>query len=262
MSPRTTSPFGSARRNKPRQPLPSPRRRTNNKSKPVKTLRRCSSAPLLTRLDNGDADGHCWRSGRGSFFRPKTFSDAFLSSPSPFSSPRIHTKQIIKGYDKEAKVVVNVTVEGSPGPVRTMVKLGSSVDDTIKLVVNKYREEGRSPDINPNMASSFQLHHSHFSLQKHFIGEVINLDYDLCLEGLDKSEVIADVGSRSFYLRKNSDASVMTSFHSGSAPQLVIRGSTPSIANPPFLFPSFLSRKINKIVRRAQRLWNILVCSQ
>ncbi|ESW30409.1 hypothetical protein PHAVU_002G151100 [Phaseolus vulgaris] len=245
MSPRTTSPFGSARRNKPRQPLPSPRRRTNNKSKPVKTLRRCSSAPLLTRLDNGDADGHCWRSGRGSFFRPKTFSDAFLSSPSPFSSPRIHTKQIIKGYDKEAKVVVNVTVEGSPGPVRTMVKLGSSVDDTIKLVVNKYREEGRSPDINPNMASSFQLHHSHFSLQS-----------------LDKSEVIADVGSRSFYLRKNSDASVMTSFHSGSAPQLVIRGSTPSIANPPFLFPSFLSRKINKIVRRAQRLWNILVCSQ
>jgi len=58
-----------------------------------------------------------------------------------------------------------VTVEGSPGPVRTMVKLGSSVDDTIKLVVNKYREEGRSPDINPKMASSFQLHHSHFSLQ-------------------------------------------------------------------------------------------------
>ena len=88
------------------------------------------------------------------------------------------------------------------------------------------------------------------------------MDYDLCLEGLDKSEVIADVGSRSFYLRKNSDASVMTSFHSGSAPQLVIRGSTPSIANPPFLFPSFLSRKISKIVRRAQRLWNILVCSQ
>ncbi|KAK7366831.1 hypothetical protein VNO80_08830 [Phaseolus coccineus] len=245
MSPRTTSPFGSARRNKPRQPLPSPRRRTNNKSKPIKTLKRCSSAPLLTRLDNGDADGHYWRSGRGSFFRPKTFSDAFLSSPSPFSSPRIHTKQIIKGYDKEAKVVVNVTVEGSPGPVRTMVKLGSSVDDTIKLVVNKYREEGRSPDINPNMASSFQLHHSHFSLQS-----------------LNKSEVIADVGSRSFYLRKNSDASVLTSFHSGSAPQLVIRASTPSIANPPFLFPSFVSRKISKIVRRAQRLWNILVCSQ
>jgi len=72
---------------------------------------------------------------------------------------------IIKRYEKEAKVVVNVTVEGSPGPVRTMVKLGSSVEDTIKRVVDKYTEEGRSPQIDPNMASSFQLHHSYFSLQ-------------------------------------------------------------------------------------------------
>ncbi|BAU00486.1 hypothetical protein VIGAN_10208700 [Vigna angularis var. angularis] len=246
MPPRISSPIGSARRNKPRQPLPSPHRRTNNKPKHVKVLKRCSSAPLLTRRENGDADGHYWKSGRGSFFRPKTFSDAFLSSPSPFSSPRIHTKQIIKGYDKEAKVVVNVTVEGSPGPVRTMVKLGSSVDDTIKLVVDKYREEGRSPNINPSMTSSFELHHSHFSLQS-----------------LDKSEVIADVGSRSFYLRKNSSASILSSFHSGSAPQLVSRASTPSVPNPPpFFIHSFFARKISKIVRRAQRLWNIVVCSQ
>jgi len=88
------------------------------------------------------------------------------------------------------------------------------------------------------------------------------LDYDLWLEGLDKSEVMADAGSRSFYLRKNSDTSISTSFHSGSAPQLLTRGSTPSIPNPPFLLPSFVARKISKIVRRAQRLWNILVCSQ
>lgn len=66
---------------------------------------------------------------------------------------------------KEAKVVVSVTVEGSPGPVRTMVKLGSSVDDTIKVVVNKYSEEGRTPKIDPKAAASFQLYDSHFSLQ-------------------------------------------------------------------------------------------------
>ncbi|CAJ1928267.1 unnamed protein product [Sphenostylis stenocarpa] len=266
--PSMSPPLRSARRNKPPQPhpSPSPRRRTKNKSKPIKILQRCSSAPLLSRRDNGDADvdldvdGHYWKSGGGSFFRPKTFSDAFLSTPSPFSSPRLHTKQIIKGYDKEAKVVVNVTVEGSPGPVQTMVKLGSTVDDTIKLVVDKYREEGRSPNIDPKMASSFQLHHSHFSLQK-LLSCIIYLEYDNCLQGLDKSEVIADAGSRNFYLRKNSDAS-MTSFHSGSAPELVTRGSTPSIANPPLLIPSFIARKISKIVRRAQRLWNIVVCSR
>ena len=69
------------------------------------------------------------------------------------------------GYNKEAKVVVNVTVEGSPGPVRTMVKLGSSVDETIRLVVGKYSEEGRTPKLDPNATSSFQLHDSYFSLQ-------------------------------------------------------------------------------------------------
>lgn len=71
----------------------------------------------------------------------------------------------MKGYDKEAKVVVNVTVEGSTGPVRTMVKLGSTVEHTIKHVVDKYREEGRSPKIDSNVSSSFQLHLSYFSLQ-------------------------------------------------------------------------------------------------
>ncbi|PHT92585.1 hypothetical protein T459_00467 [Capsicum annuum] len=55
-----------------------------------------------------------------------------------------------KGYKKEAKVVIDVTVEGSPGPVRTMVKLGSSVDETIRLVIDKYSEEGRTPRLDKN----------------------------------------------------------------------------------------------------------------
>ena len=70
-----------------------------------------------------------------------------------------------QSYNKEAKVVVNVTVEGSPGPVRIMVKLGSSVEDTIKLVVEKYNEEGRTRKLDPKATSSFQLHHSSFCLQ-------------------------------------------------------------------------------------------------
>ncbi|KAK7406215.1 hypothetical protein VNO78_07835 [Psophocarpus tetragonolobus] len=249
MSPRTTSPVISSRKKKPLHPSPSPRRRSKTKSRPIKILKRCSSAPLLWHRDNSDShvDSSYSNSGGASFFRPKTFSEAFLSSPSPFSSPRIHSKQIIKGYDKEAKVVVNVTVEGSPGPVRTMVKLGSSVEETIKRVIHKYTEEGRSPSIDSNITSSFQLHHSYFSL-----------------ESLNKSEVIADVGSRNFYLRKNSrsGASPLTSFYSESAPELVTRSSTSSIANPPLLLPSFIARKISKIVRRVHRLWNIVLCSR
>ncbi|XP_020217491.1 uncharacterized protein At4g22758 isoform X2 [Cajanus cajan] len=228
MSQESPCPLLAARKNKPPHPSPSPRRRIKTKSRPVKILKRCSSAPLL--ISRPD-DVHLHHSR--TLFRPQTFSHAFLSSPSPFSSPR---KQIIKGYEKEAKVVVNVTVEGSPGPVRTMVKLGASVEETIKRVVDKYREEGRSPKIDPNMSSSFQLHHSHFSLQ--------------------------NFGSRNFYLRKNNDVSPFNSFHSESAPELVTHSSTPSIANPPLLIPSFIARKISKIVRRAHRLWKIVVCSQ
>ena len=69
----------------------------------------------------------------------------------------------MQGYNKEGKVVINVSVEGSPGPVRTMVKLGSSVKETIKLVVDKYAEERRTPKLDCNLG--LELHHSYFSLQ-------------------------------------------------------------------------------------------------
>lgn len=58
-----------------------------------------------------------------------------------------------------------MTVEGSPGPVRAMVRLGSSVEDTIRLVMDRYGREGRAPKLLPHDApASFELHPSHFSL--------------------------------------------------------------------------------------------------
>jgi hypothetical protein len=65
---------------------------------------------------------------------------------------------------QEVKVVVNVNVEGSPGPVKAMVKLGSSIREAIAAVVERYDREGRSPRLDPASADSFQLHHSHFCL--------------------------------------------------------------------------------------------------
>lgn len=66
-------------------------------------------------------------------------------------------------------MVVSVSVEGSPGPVRTMVRLGATVDETIQQVVEQYRREGRSPRLDDHPSSSptsmFHLHHSHFSLE-------------------------------------------------------------------------------------------------
>lgn len=74
----------------------------------------------------------------------------------------------LQGYNKDAKVVVNVTVEGSPGPIRAMVKLSSSVEETIKLVIDKYGEQRRTPHLDKDAISTFELHHSYFSLQSKF----------------------------------------------------------------------------------------------
>lgn len=94
--------------------------------------------------------------------QPPFWALAYLQ---PFLISNICKNIVQHGYEKEAKVVVNVTVEGSPGPVRTMVKLGSSVDETIRHVIDKYSEEGRTPRLDKNADSSFQLYQSYFSLQ-------------------------------------------------------------------------------------------------
>ncbi|XP_054810267.1 uncharacterized protein At4g22758 [Prosopis cineraria] len=248
---RHRAPATSGRRSKPpHHPFHSPNRRTpprsSNKSKPLKILKRCSSAPLLLSdsssiAADGDHDLDYDFRHESMLLRPQTFSAAFESSPSLLpSSPQNH-----EGFRKEAKVVVSVTVDGSPGPIRTMVKLGSSVDDTIKLVVNKYSDERRTPKIDPNASASFQLYDSHFSLQ-----------------GLDKSELIGDVGSRSFYLRKSNNESPSGSFRLETVTDPSKQGSDPSKQPPthnPMLFPCF---KINKFVRRLCRIWKMVVCSK
>lgn len=221
---------------------PSPRRRGPLKqSKPTKILKRCSSEPSLWigRSHRGDADGDDHKrmisfgyETEGVLIRPRTCTDVFASSPSlmAFSPP-----SGLEGYNKDAKVVVNVTVEGSPGPIRTMVKLGSSVDDTIKTVVDKYKEEGRTPKLHKDSASSFELHQSYFSLQS-----------------LDKSELIGDAGSRSFYLRRSGS--------NCSSNAEIIPANMGSPPPPPFLLPTFIARKFGKIVRRVHKLWKVVIC--
>ncbi|KAI8530883.1 hypothetical protein RHMOL_Rhmol11G0094500 [Rhododendron molle] len=236
-----------------KQPSPSPsrrrrtpavNRRSRSTSRPVGILRRSISEPnLLTVVgivDEGYVHGNL-TAPDGVLFRPRTCTDIFSSSESlPLQSPK---KFEGAGYRKEAKVVVNVTVEGSPGPVRAMVKLGSSVEETIRIVVNKYSEEGRSPLLDKHAAAStFELHQSYFSL-----------------ECLSRSEVIGDVGSRSFYLRKGSSSTD----HISSEEIASASTTTPSPPPPPpplFFLAAIMRRCFSKLIRRTCKLWKILGC--
>ncbi|OWM71881.1 uncharacterized protein At4g22758-like [Punica granatum] len=181
---------------------------------------------------------------QGVLIRPQTCTDIFGSSHSLFgigSSPQISCER----PKNETKVVVNVAVEGSPGPVKVMLKLSSTVEETIKLVVGKYSEEGRSPKLDPDCSSAFKLHHSHFSLQS-----------------LDKSKVMGDLGSRKFYLRTcgtGNGPSSSFSTEAQSQPSGPSSHPRPTLA-PLLLFPSLIAQKICMFIRRTRKFWRMLVC--
>ncbi|XP_043722533.1 uncharacterized protein At4g22758 [Telopea speciosissima] len=242
-----------------RRRTPTPRR--SKPPKPINILQRCHSEPILYTFrlflgdnNNDDYETHIPKTDALLLFRPQTCMDIFTPpfvSPTPSPSPRSADV-----YSKDAKVVVTVTVEGSPGPLRTMVKLGSSVEETIRLVVDKYREERRTPHLDRDAASSFQLHQSYFSLDR-----------------LDKAQTIGEAGSRSFYLRKssfsressfNSDGGVASTTTAVMAQVVSVRANTgnPAIASPPLIIFSqnFIVRKMHKIVRRTRKLWKLMGC--
>ncbi|XP_009800831.1 uncharacterized protein At4g22758-like isoform X1 [Nicotiana sylvestris] len=223
-------------------PVPVKRRSSKQHSRDTnyRTLERCKSEPCILKIGVIDFDDDLGQDVTAPsleiLLRPQTCSDIFWS-PDYHNSGSPQSFQ--HGYEKEAKVVVNVTVEGSPGPVRTMVKLGSSVDETIRHVIDKYSEEGRTPRLDKNADSSFQLYQSYFSLQS-----------------LSNTDMIGDVGSRSFYLRKSNS--------SNASYQEIALEIAPVKANshPLVISHGFFGRKINKIIRRSCKLWKILGCMQ
>ncbi|KAK1326552.1 Uncharacterized protein QJS10_CPA01g02649 [Acorus calamus] len=223
----------SSARSRHRRPPPPPIRAHHPPNPPKPPFRRSSSEPLLftVRFASDDDPPH-----DAVLYRPQTCTDIF-APPSPLKS---------KGfYEEEAKVVVTVTVEGSPGPVRTMVRLGATVEETIRCVVGRYVEEGRSPRIDRvGSASDFDLHHSHF-----------------CLESLNKWAKIGEVGGRNFYLRRSSSNRSSLGARSEDEDTKTRNTSSSSLLvmkNP--LFPSLIARKLRRFGRRARKFWKIINC--
>ncbi|XP_074588369.1 uncharacterized protein LOC141844234 [Curcuma longa] len=108
--------------------------------------------------------------------RPKTQPElltrgAATSSPSP-SPPRV-----------PAKVLVNVAVQRSLGPVQVVASTDWSVGDLAAAALGRYDREGRRPPLPASDPSAFELHYSQFSL-----------------ECLNPEEKLINLGSRNFFL--------------------------------------------------------------
>ncbi|GAB4834275.1 hypothetical protein Ancab_032542 [Ancistrocladus abbreviatus] len=238
-------------------PSPSPHRRHPTPPllkalQHIDILPKYCSEPLLQIGDLVTGDGRRSFESDGLLCLRQTCSDVLSFPSNLLESPKRRQLEELISFKqgKDAKVLVNVAVEGSPGPIRTMVKLGSSVEDTIKHVIRKYAEEGRSPGLDKSETSSFDLHLSYFSL-----------------ESLDRSSAIGEVGSRNFYLRSNSGSKASGA---GNKPDAASASVTSEIvhvkesysrAPSPLVFLSAqITRKFTKIMRKMHKLWKILGC--
>ncbi|KAL6646717.1 hypothetical protein ACP70R_015411 [Stipagrostis hirtigluma subsp. patula] len=181
--------------------------------------------------------------------RPRTCFDVFAPD-SPFGRSPSAASLTKPNPLEDAKVVVSVTVEGSVGPVKAMVRLGASVGEAIAAVVERYAREGRSPRLDPAAAEAFQLHHSHF-----------------CLQSLDKMDKIGDVGGRSFYLHKNdeSNALALQSAESNvnSSGSEITQSYGGQLSSAPYHYQvlSIVIKKLDKLGRRTKRIWRFITCN-
>lgn len=63
------------------------------------------------------------------------------------------------------KLLLNVTIQGSVGPVQVIMTPDSTVGDLIAAAVRQYVKEGRRQMLPAAVPSSFDLHYSQFSLE-------------------------------------------------------------------------------------------------
>ncbi|OVA17866.1 hypothetical protein BVC80_1835g262 [Macleaya cordata] len=133
---------------------------------------------------------------QGILRRPKTDPDLLsgtrkhngggggILSSSSSSSPAAANDQIL--HPQLTKLLLNVTVQRSLGPIHVVMSLESTVGDLIAAVVRQYAKEGRRPSLRTTDPSDFNLHYSQFSL-----------------ESLDREEKLIKLGSRNFFLCPN-----------------------------------------------------------
>lgn len=121
-------------------------------------------------------------------------------------------------HPKLTKVLLNVTIQGSLGPVQVLTPPESTVGDLIAATVRQYGKEGRRPFLTTADASAFDLHYSQFSL-----------------ESLDRDEKLIALGSRNFFLCTKRSAGAGDGGSGVSASRCSEEAEKPAKNIPPWL---------------------------
>lgn len=97
--------------------------------------------------------------------RPKTQPELFsvrnmtgVSPPAAVAPPAAEPPQL-------PKLLLNVTVQRSLGPVQVLLSPEATVGDLVREAVRAYGKEGRRPLLSTADPASFDLHYSQFSLE-------------------------------------------------------------------------------------------------
>lgn len=109
---------------------------------------------------------------------PRTSPDLFSGKGSTAGSP-----PDLQVKPKLTKLLLNVTIQRSLGPVQMLISPESTVHDLIAAVVRQYTKEGRRPALCSTDFSDYGLHYSQFSI-----------------DSLDRAEKLMALGTRNFFL--------------------------------------------------------------
>lgn len=117
--------------------------------------------------------------------RPKT-SPELLSYKNVVGTPSMEG---LPPTARLTKLLLNVTIQASLGPVQVVMTPESKVGDLVAAAVKIYAKECRRPILPTTDPSMFDLHYSQFSL-----------------ESLDREEKLMALGSRNFFLCRKKSA--------------------------------------------------------
>ena len=98
----------------------------------------------------------------GKLRRPKTVPDLI--------SGRVASSATEIVRPKLTKLLLNVTVQRSLGPLHVLISPESTVNDLVAAAIRQYAKEGRRPILpSSDHPSDFSLHYSQFSLESKLI---------------------------------------------------------------------------------------------